>query len=357
MKVNTRRWRNWLKRSLLLCVTFALVTACQGSIVQNSVQNLPLSNVSAASNGSSTACRIVRHDMGETKLCGQPQRVAALSPHILDSMLSLGVQPAAYAEVATLSLEKFDNPSAQIPYLGDRVTTQPVNLGKRENPSLEKLMLVQPDLILGETWTSQDQYQLLNRIAPTLLFSDIKGNKQVWTHDIQLIAKALDREQEAKQLLANHAQQVAEARSQLKPIVDAYPNVLVLAVNTLMNDVAIAADSTAGRLLEEMGFHLVFPKSVQAGEARWLQTSLEILPTLDADIVVVIAWDLSNLYHPEEQLKAKWNKTPLLQTIPAAKAGRLFFVDYQLWGSVTRGPITDELILKKLSELPLKIVP
>jgi iron complex transport system substrate-binding protein len=293
---------------------------------------------------------MVSHDMGKTKLCGHPQRVAALSPHILDSMLSLGVQPVAYAEVATLALENFDNPSQQIPHLGDRVTTQPVNLGHRETPSLEKLMLVQPDLILGETWTSRDQYQLLNRIAPTLLFSDIKGNEQVWTNDIELIARALNREQEAKQLLAAYAQQVAEVKSQLKPVVDAYPNVLVLTVNTLMNDVAIAADSTAGRLLEEVGFHLVFPKSVQPGEARSLQASLEILPTLDADIVLVIAWDLSDLYDPEEKLKAKWDAMPILQTIPAAKAGRLFFVDYQLWGSVTRGPITDELILNKLSK-------
>lgn len=342
-----QRWQNWLKRSFPLFLTFLLVAACQGNMAESPVENAP---------AGSGECRVVTHEMGETEICGQPERVAALSPHILDSILALGVQPFAYAEVTALNLEKFDNPSEQIPFLGDRVTTQPVNVGDRKNPSLEKLSLIQPDLILGESWTSQAQYQLLNQIAPTLLFTDTKGNRQAWLYDIQPIAKALGREQEAEQLLAAHAEQLETVRSQLKPVVDAYPDVLILAVNTLMNDVAIAADSTAGRLLEEIGFHLVFPESVPPEETRWLQTSLELLPTLDADIVLVIAWDLADPYNPKDQLKAKWNQNPVLQTIPAAQSDRIFFVDYQLWGSVTRGPITDELILNELPEMLLPLL-
>lgn len=348
-----RQWQNWLKRLLLALVAMGLVAACQRSTISNS----PVNSSSTAGAAVSTAsCRVVTHQMGEMQICGQPQRVAALSPHILDSMLALGVQPIAYAEVTALNLEKFDNPSQQIPYLGSRVTTQPVNVGDRDNPSLEVLKLVKPDLILAESWTAQEEYHLLNQIAPTLLFSDIKENEQIWTHDIQPIAKALDREREAEQLLATHAQRVAEVRTQLQPVVAAYPNVLLVAMNTFMNDVAIAADSTAGRLLEEVGFHLVFPQSVAAGETRWLQTSLEQLPLLKADIVMVIAWDMSNPYNPKEQLKHKWDETPILKTIPAAQAGRIFFVDYQLWGSVTRGPITDELILKQLPEFLLPLL-
>ncbi|GAB4372130.1 MAG: iron-siderophore ABC transporter substrate-binding protein [Elainellaceae cyanobacterium] len=344
-----QRWQIWLKRSLPLFLSLILVTACQSSISEHSLAR-------RESPAQSNPCRIVTHEMGETEICEQPERVAALSPHILDSMLALGVQPVAYAEVTALNLEKFDNPSQQIPYLGNRVTTRPVNVGDRKNPSLEKLALVQPDLILGEAWTSENQYQLLNQIAPTLLFTDIRGNEQAWIHDIQPIARALDREQEAKQLLATHAQQLADVRSQLAPVVAAYPNVLLLSVNTLMNDVAIAADSTAGRLLEAIGFHLVFPEPIAEDETRWLQTSLEVLPTLNADIVIVIAWDSSDPYNPKDQLKAKWNATPVLQNLSAAKADRLFFVNYQLWGSVTRGPITDELILTKLPTMLLPLL-
>ncbi|MBD3885236.1 iron-siderophore ABC transporter substrate-binding protein [Phormidium tenue FACHB-886] len=339
---------------MLICIAFALVTACQNS----GSHNLPVNRIGVTQSiESSASCRTVSHEMGKTEICGQPERVAALSPHILDSILALGKQPVAYAEVTALNLEKFDNPSQQIPYLGDRVTTQPVNLGDRKNPSLEKLALVKPDLILGENWTSQSQYELLSQIAPTLLFTDTKDNEQVWFHDIQPIARALDRAQEAEQLLVAHAEQLKAVRSQLKPVADAYPNVLILAINTLMNDVAIAADSTAGRLLEEIGFRLVFPEPAPAGETRWMQTSLELLPTLSADIVLVIAWNYSDPYNPKDQLKTKWNQNPILQNVPASQSGRVFFVDYQLWGSVTRGPITDELILKQLPEMLLPLLP
>lgn len=33
--------------------------------------------------------------------------------------------------------------------------------------------------------------------------------------------------------------------------------------------------------------------------------------------------------------------------------GRVFFVDFYLWGSVTRGPLTDRLILEALPDLLL----
>nr|WP_228037837.1 iron-siderophore ABC transporter substrate-binding protein [Nodosilinea sp. LEGE 06152] len=302
-------------------------------------------------------CRTVEHERGETTICGQPERIAVLSPHILDIVLALGAQPAAYAETVALGVEKFDQPAEQIPYLGDRISTQPVNLGDRKNPSLEKLTLLKPDLILSEDWLAGDNYRLLSQIAPTMLFSDEKDGMQHWRNDIDGIAKSLGREDVVEQVKADVSQQLEEARQALAPVVETWPKVLILSVNSAITDLAIAADSTVGYLLEEIGFQLVFPGSTIAGEARWQQTSPEILPTLDADIAIVIGWDASELYNPEAKLKENWSKTSVLRDMPAAKANRIFFVDYQLWGSITRGPITDELILKKLPEMLLPLLP
>jgi iron complex transport system substrate-binding protein len=262
----------------------------------------------------------------------------------------------AYAEAVALNVERFENPSEQIPYLGNRITTQPVNLGDRRSPSLEKLALLKPDLILSEDWLAQDKYSLLSQIAPTMLFTDEKNGLQHWRNNIDGIAKALGREQAAEQVKANFSRQLEEARRSLAPVVEAFQNILILAVNSDMTDVAIAADSTAGYLLEEIGFQLVFPEPVPVGEARWLKTSPEILPTLDSEIAIVIAWDASELYGPEEKLQEKWSQTPVFREIPSAKANRIFFVDYQLWGSITRGPITDELILKELPKMLLPLL-
>jgi iron complex transport system substrate-binding protein len=336
----------FLLLGILACIW---VTAC--------ISPTPPPSSSPATSDLVEDCRTVEHELEATKICGKPERIAVLSPHILDIVLALGAQPAAYAETVALGVEKFDNPAEQIPYLGDRITTQPVNLGDRKTPSLEKLTLLKPDLIVSEDWLVRDKYSLLAKIAPTMLFTDEKEGHQHWRNDIDGIAKALGREEAAEQVNAEYLQQLETARKSLAPVVVTLPKILILSVNSAMTNVAIAADSTVGYLLEEIGFQLVFPQPVAAGEVRWLQTSPEILPTLDSDIAIVIGWDNSELYKPEATLKEKWNQTPVFREIPAAKANRIFFVDYQLWGSITRGPITDELILQKLPEMLLPLLP
>ena len=126
--------------------TVILIVACDRA------PDLSTGNLATSTN--SESCRLVEHDAGKTKICGQPKTVVALSPRALDVMLALDIQPAAYAEAAytdrkILDLDRFDNPNQQIPHLGDRITTQPINLGHRNTPSLEALVALKPDLICG----------------------------------------------------------------------------------------------------------------------------------------------------------------------------------------------------------------
>ncbi|NJM98911.1 MAG: iron-siderophore ABC transporter substrate-binding protein [Phormidesmis sp. RL_2_1] len=331
------RWCCWLG---LLIGMAVLVVGCHRSS--------PSSDLSATSQD----CRLVQHEKGTTEICGQPQSVAALSPHILDSILALGVQPAAYAESKNLNLKIFDQPKEQIPYIGKWVTTQPIALGDRKSPSLECLAQLKPDLILGEDWLTGDSYALLSQIAPTLLFTDTQADgTQAWQKDIPEIAKALDKEDKAEQLLASFPQQIETARSALQSVIAAYPRILLIS-SDLTSYTSIAPDSTTGRLLQEIGFDVVRIEGVES-EA---EISFEALPQLKADIIIVLSWDEALLFDPEDEVKAKWDKNPLLSSMPAAKADRVYFVDYQLWGSNIRGPLTDRLILEALPDLLLSSV-
>ena len=301
---------------------------------------------------SSESCRLVSHEMGETEICGQPQKVVALSPHILDSMLALDVQPVAYAESVDLKIQTYDNPTSQIPYIGKWVTTQPIGLGDRNSPSLERLTLLKPDLILGEKWLHQKEYPLLTQIAPTLLFSDEQPDgQQVWQQDIEGIAKALDRENKAEQLLTAFDRQVAEARTALKPVLQKYPRVFLFTSN-LTTSAYSQPESTTGRLLKEIGFEIVQPQGTQAdAEISW-----EIVPQIETDIILVLSWNNDSFNNPENGLREKWAQNPLLNSMPVFQQGRVYFVDYQLWGSNIRGSLTDQLILEALPDLLLNSV-
>ena len=55
----------------------------------------------------------------------------------------------------------------------------------------------------------------------------------------------------------------------------------------------------------------------------------------------------------EDTVRQKWTQNPLLNSMPVSQQGRVYFVDYYLWGSHIRGPLTDRLILEALPDLLL----
>lgn len=127
MVQRSRIWRNrWrlLALSVLMGLLTVAVAACRGPQT-----GVPPPNPTAAEH-----CRTINHDVGSTRVCGQPQRIAVLAPHMLDILLSLGLQPAGYAEFTTSGIGE---PTRHIPVLGPFVTSTPINLGLRNTPSLE----------------------------------------------------------------------------------------------------------------------------------------------------------------------------------------------------------------------------
>ena len=88
-----------LHRLLIIGICIAiLIVACdwaQPTLRDRTPNSL---NSDLATSNNSESCRLVEHEMGETEVCGQPEKVVALSPHVLDSILALGVQPAGLAQ-------------------------------------------------------------------------------------------------------------------------------------------------------------------------------------------------------------------------------------------------------------------
>ena len=333
-----------LRRVLFITVVVILVSTCGSNISQEK------SNPNDVS--SSPECRIVEHDAGETQICNQPQKVAAISAYTLDIMLSLGAQPTGYAEHWARTFPRFDNPSQQIPYLGSRITTQPVNLGIRGSPSLEALTALKPDLILTEY---QDNYELLSRIAPTVY---VDYNKGGWQRDIHTIAKALYRETQVQQVLANHEQQLSATQTKLTSLLATHSRMLPINVMN-WNAVRLAYKNNPQTLLNTLGFQLVRPENMEAGTRKTI--SIEALSQLEADIVIASryrfdsesVWNNNSYDVPLGKFEQEWNQIPLLKNWQPNQEGCVYFVDGLLWGGTIRGPIADEIVMQQLPELLL----
>ncbi|AFY48008.1 ABC-type Fe3+-hydroxamate transport system, periplasmic component [Nostoc sp. PCC 7524] len=327
----------------LVLLTAILMAACQGDIaVQPKLEsNLP----------QSSDCRVVEHAVGKTKICGKPQKIAVLEPKMLSLVLALDVQPVAYADAYLVRSPKFDNPSQQIPYLGRFVTSQPINLGDRDRPSLEALTLLKPDLILGMNF---QENQLLPAIAPTVLIDNDKN----WQDNIKIIAKALNSQKNISSIITSQQQQLAKVRTQLAPLINTHPRVLNIVCSQAMDYIEVRYNGNTIELLETIGFQTVLPPGIERKLGLRPQINLETLAQLDADIIIVSTWldnwnGESTYKVPLQELKEKWAKNPLLHNSQAWREGRVYFVDYTLWSGVIGAPIANTLILEELPALLL----
>lgn len=336
-------------RLLALAVLTAFaIAACQGQAKRPA-------NLAPASSSDLTDCRTIQHKMGKTEVCGQPQRIVALGPYVLEPLLALGIQPAGFADHLAVHQGDYDNPSQEIPYLGKRITQPLANVGLAYSPSIEALFKVQPDLILG-TAVNADEYETFSKIAPTLLFN-WAGQEQ----NLRAIGQAVNRSEQAEQLLTETAQQVVSTRGTFAPLVAEHPKVLLLVSSQFPEMYLGNSAGLCSSLITALGFQLVAPPKSGETKFDWrVPISLEALPQLnDADSVILLGSNSSELKqlngtsnfkeHQLAKLRQAWESNAIAQSLNASKAGRVYFIpSYMCLG--LPGSIGTQLYLNELRQ-------
>lgn len=337
--------------ALNLLTAFAIVS-CQAPA------NQPSNNAGTTVVSDPNGCRTIQHKMGESEICGQPQRIVVLGPYVLEPLLVLNVQPIGYADHIAFHQGDYIDPSQQIPYLGDQITQPIANVGLAYTPSIEAILKVQPDLILGTDVMSSSHYETLSNIAPTLLldYYDTAGS-------LRAIAQAVNRTEQAEQRLTQTQQQIAAAREAFAPLVTSYSQVALLNSPDLQT-IKISTTNTDGlcsSLIEELGFQLILPPGMDQNNSRpAIPISLETLPQLnDADLVILLGHNFRDLKsldsmdrfeeHQLSKLKQAWETNAIAQSLNASKAGQVYFIPTYLCSGLP-GPIGTELYLEELKE-------
>lgn len=241
--------------------------------------------------------------------------------------------------------------------MGEKVTQEPINIGSADEPSLETIARLQPDLILGDVYSNQDEYKLLSQIAPTLLFTYAVDD--TWQKQMRSLAQVLGKSEQAEKVIKEHLERIARTKQALQPIVARYPKVLLLGSERLEQGVQIDPynhDSYCSELIEDLGFSIVFPPNSEGQEAKGGKISLEILPQLDADLIVVQGYN-SNFNNVEGDLvdrqialvKQQWKDNAIAQSLPATKSDRVYFTSAYLCRAMP-GPIGAEIFLDRLQQ-------
>jgi iron complex transport system substrate-binding protein len=184
-----------------LLFLMAILTAIAISSCNHLLLDSPTVNASMPASD----CRMIQHAMGETCVPKNPQRIIVLDEMSLEIALVLGFKPIG----ASLWMNNFP------PYLQERTNGIAV-VSKSDQPNLEKILMLKPDLILSvSTYTEQAVYDQLSHIAPVVECQWYDGKVVRWKECFQFIAEVLNKSSEAINIKNDYDQRVAQLRQAL----------------------------------------------------------------------------------------------------------------------------------------------
>ncbi|RAT99114.1 Fe(3+) dicitrate ABC transporter substrate-binding protein [Brevibacillus sp. Leaf182] len=249
--------------------------------------------------------RIVKHELGETEITGDPKRVVALEYSFVDGLWELGVTPVGIAQEKDKDVEGL---------IGKKIEYTPV--GTRQQPSLEVISSLQPDLIIGDLNRHKDIYKDLQKIAPTIILKSRNSTYQENLSSFATIGEALNKQKQAEQRLIKHKEIIAEFKKRV-PAGDSRNVMLgVFRADSLS---AHGAKSFDGELLEMIGIK----NAIQDAAEPTVKISLEQMVQWDPDVIF--------LAEADDALLNEWKQNPLWNNITAVKNQEVHKVNRDLW--------------------------
>jgi iron complex transport system substrate-binding protein len=289
-------------------------------------QGTPESSPPAGTRAGET--RIIQHTMGETAVSANPQRVVVLDGPMLDAALAVGITPVG--AVTAFADEPFPA------YLGDQ-TEGIANVGQIQEPDLERIVALEPDLILGTQFRHEAIYDQLSQIAPTV-FSGIVGVS--WKDDFLVYTDAMNRSAEAEEIIAAYDARVEEFKTATEAD---RADWRVSVVRFLADQTRIYfKTSFIGIVLEDLD--LPRPEAQDKGvpEERFTEISRERVNEVDGTHIFACAYG-----EPSESQLAEYMSDPLWQTLEAVQNDKVYWVDDDYW-MVAIGYIAANLVIDDL---------
>lgn len=100
----------------------------------------------------------------------------------------------------------------KFPELYASVTDKAESIGEKIKPNFEKILELNPDVILGSTKFPEEVQSKLEKIAPTILVSHISTN---WESNLNLLAELTGKQSDAEKILSTYKADIEAAKSTL----------------------------------------------------------------------------------------------------------------------------------------------
>lgn len=236
----------------------------------------------------------------------QPQRIAIVAFPLVETMFALNTQPVAAPQVTVMS--QWDSLK---PYLAGNSL---IDLGSQTSINLEKLLEIEPDLIIGTKY-NEEIYEELSKIAPVILL-DTQPLSLDWKSVPREIAKVIGKERTVEARIAEIEGLITESREKLSPYKDETFAFLTLADKSSFG--VFGKQIYPAYFDGQSGLGLKAPNGYPEKTGR---LSLERLAELNPDHIFIMK--VPGAEKKLESLKSNslWN------ALPAVKEGKVHLID------------------------------
>lgn len=273
--------------------------------------------------------REIKHAMGTTPIEGTPQRVVTLYQGATDVVVALGIEPVGVVE------SWVEKPVYK--YLRDDLEGVQ-QLGLENQPNLEEIYKLEPDVIIASQTRHEDIYETLSQIAPTVVGEPLYD----WKATLELVGETLNMESEAQKLFDNWEARVADFKEKMG---DRLP-IEVTITNFRADHARIFYKGYAGLILEDLGF--TRPEGHDVDSWGVQLTSKESIPDMNADLI--FNFNSGTDTAAIQQTYEEWTSHPLWQNLDAVKNDQVYHVNEVEWNSAG-GYITANMVLDQLYEI------
>ncbi|MFI9321077.1 ABC transporter substrate-binding protein [Kitasatospora aureofaciens] len=299
---------------LAVTLSATLLAAC-GSSGDTSTSGGGSASSAAPSGTAAGFPRSVKHAAGTAQIKSQPKRVVVLDSGELDDVTLLGITPVGAVSPHMKTEGGFPN------YLKDKIKDTK-DVGPMNEPNLELIASLKPDLILSSKVRHAKVYDQLNAIAPTVL-AETTGFP--WKENLALYAQALGKEDEAKKALADYEQRAHKLGEAIKAKYNGKTPTASVVRFVAGPTRLYAKASYSGVVLKDVG--LARPAS-QDVDKNIIEVSAEQINQADADLVFVTTAD-----DPSKTKESEVQQTPVWQGLNAVKDNKVFTVPDETWMS------------------------
>lgn len=291
--------------------------------------------VTAQSDTCAEGTRTLEHDLGTACVPENVERVVALEWTYAEDLLAVGIQPVGMADI-----EGYQNWVA-IPVELDETV---VDVGTRQEPNLEVIAGLEPDLILTASFRSTNNFDELNAIAPTVAFNaypDPESGESQYDEMINTfttIAELVGRVDEGEQVLADLDATFAQAQAALA---DAGRDgeTFILSQGWVTNDVAtfrlFTDNAMAVQILTEMGLENAWDDAPQL--YGFTEISFEGFAEVG---------DTNFFYVAQGDANEAFADSPLWNGLPFVQSDRAYWLGGDVW--LFGGPLSAELIVETI---------